>query len=81
MKCIAELIPYEHGYSTLHGKSSTDYGIPSWRSRVLYVPQRASTHPGTPLDFFNTVKKYASQKNKKTDDPVKINMIYFSKKA
>jgi ABC-type iron transport system FetAB ATPase subunit len=50
-----------------------DYTVPIWRSRVMYVPQRPSVHPGTPLDFFNMVKKFASQKNKKKiDDPVQI---------
>ncbi|KAI8885854.1 P-loop containing nucleoside triphosphate hydrolase protein [Backusella circina FSU 941] len=72
LKCIAELIPFEKGYSTLFGKDVNSYGVPSWRSRVLYVPQRPSVHPGTPLDFFNMVRKYASQKDRQVDDPVKI---------
>jgi ABC-type iron transport system FetAB ATPase subunit len=70
LKCIAELIPYEKGYSTLFGKDVTAYGVPTWRARVLYVPQRPSVHPGTPLDFYNMVRKYASQKNRQVDDPV-----------
>lgn len=71
LKCIAELIPYEKGYCTLHGKDVNGYTIPIWRSRVMYVPQRPAVHPGTPMDFFNMVKKYASQKSKKLDDPVR----------
>ncbi len=37
----------------------------------MYVPQRAATHPGTPMDFFSMVKKFASQKDREIDDPVK----------
>ncbi|KAI9473656.1 MAG: P-loop containing nucleoside triphosphate hydrolase protein [Benjaminiella poitrasii] len=69
---VRELIPYESGYSTLFDKDANDYTIPIWRSRVMYVPQRPSAHAGTPMDFFNMVEKYSSQKNKKIDDPVKI---------
>lgn len=72
LKCIAELIPYEKGYCTLHDKDVNDYNIPTWRSRVMYVPQRPAVHPGTPMDFFNMVKKYASQRAKKLGDPVSI---------
>lgn len=73
LKCIAELIPYEKGYCTLYDKDVNDYTIPVWRSRVMYVPQRPAVHPGTPMDFFNMVKKYASQKSKTVDDPVTSN--------
>lgn len=72
LKCIAELIPYEKGSCTLYDKTVKDYTVPVWRSRVMYVPQRPAVHPGTPLDFFRMVSKYASQKNKRLDDPVKI---------
>lgn len=72
LKCIAELIPYEKGSCTLYDKTVNDYTVPVWRSRVMYVPQRPAVHPGTPLDFFRMVSKYASQKNKRLDDPVKI---------
>lgn len=71
LKCISELIPYEKGYCTLNDKSVSDYTVPIWRSKVMYVPQRPSVHPGTPLDFFQMVCKYASQKNKHIDNPVK----------
>ncbi|GAA5811572.1 hypothetical protein MFLAVUS_005011 [Mucor flavus] len=74
LKCIAELIPYERGYSTLYDKDVKDYTVPVWRSRIMYVPQRPSVHPGTPLDFFKMVKKYASQKHKQIDNPVDIGL-------
>lgn len=65
------MIPYDKGYSTLYDKDVKDYAVPVWRSRVMYVPQRPSVHPGTPNDFFNMVKKFASHKNKQLGDPVK----------
>ncbi|OBZ86423.1 Phosphate import ATP-binding protein PstB 1 [Choanephora cucurbitarum] len=72
LKCIAELIPYDHGHSTLHDKTVDDYTVPIWRSRIMYVPQRPAAHPGTPMDFFNIIKKFGTHKDKKLDDPVKI---------
>ncbi|KAG0168418.1 hypothetical protein DFQ28_010684 [Apophysomyces sp. BC1034] len=74
LKCLAELVPYEQGQSKLNGKTPLEYGIPAWRSKVMYVPQRPAIHPGTPLDLFNMVKKYASQKDKQFGDPVQIGM-------
>ncbi|KAI8086305.1 P-loop containing nucleoside triphosphate hydrolase protein [Halteromyces radiatus] len=70
LKCLAELVPYTEGESTLHGKKASDYGIPTWRSKVMYVPQRAAIHPGTPLDLFEMAKKFQSQKGKSFGDPV-----------
>lgn len=75
LKCIAELIPYDEGHCKLFDKGINDYSIPVWRSRVMYVPQRPATHPGTPMDFLRMVKKYASQKNKELDDPVKLLLL------
>ncbi|CAO3617603.1 unnamed protein product [Mucor fragilis] len=74
LKCLAELTPYTSGQSNLYGKSPSHFGIPTWRSRVMYVPQRPAIHPGTPMDLFNMAKKYASQKGKYFDDPIKIGM-------
>ncbi|KAI8343697.1 P-loop containing nucleoside triphosphate hydrolase protein, partial [Chlamydoabsidia padenii] len=74
LKCLAELVPYEDGTSTLHGKKASDYGIPTWRSKVMYVPQRAAVHPGTPMDLFEMAKKFQAQKGKSFGDPTKIGM-------
>ncbi|KAI0807620.1 P-loop containing nucleoside triphosphate hydrolase protein [Fomes fomentarius] len=38
------------------------YGIPSYRTRVLYVPQRASLLPGTPRDFLSTMYTFGVHK-------------------
>ncbi|CAO3701181.1 hypothetical protein G6F70_000321 [Rhizopus microsporus] len=72
LKCLAELVPYTTGRSYLNGQTPSQYGIPMWRSRVMYVPQRPAVHPGTPMDLFNMAKNYASQKGKYIGDPIKI---------
>ncbi|KAL0581731.1 hypothetical protein V5O48_000313 [Marasmius crinis-equi] len=55
LKCIAHLNLYE-GEVSLHGKSPKSYGIPAYRIKVAYIPQRPSILPGTPRDFLNTIK-------------------------
>ena len=41
----------------------------------MYIPQRPTAHPGCPLDLFNIVKKYSSQKAKEhVGDPVRIGL-------
>ena len=37
-------------------------GIPSYRTRVMYVPQRPSLLPGSPTDFVNTIMNLHSHK-------------------
>ncbi|KAI9259030.1 P-loop containing nucleoside triphosphate hydrolase protein [Sporodiniella umbellata] len=74
LKCLAELVPYSSGKSSLYGQTPTHYGIPTWRSRIMYVPQRAAVHPGTPMDLFNMAKNYASQKGKYVGDPIKVGL-------
>jgi len=40
LKCIAELVVFEEGKLYLDDKSPDQHGIPLWRTRVMYVPQR-----------------------------------------
>jgi ABC-type iron transport system FetAB ATPase subunit len=55
----------------LEGKTASDMGVPVWRSKVMYVPQRPSSHAGTPMDLFRQASKYASQiKKQNLGDPV-----------
>lgn len=46
-------------------------GIPAFRARVLYVPQRPSLLPGTPRDFLHSILELKSHrtysKNKKSE--------------
>ena len=39
-------------------------GIPTFRTRVLYVPQRPSLLPGTPRDFLDAISKFSSRNPK-----------------
>jgi len=50
LKCIAHLILYG-GDILYRGSPPSKYGIPYYRTRVLYVPQRPSLLPGSPQDF------------------------------
>ena len=47
-------------------------GIPIYRTRVQYVPQRPSLLPGTPIDFLATVRTFNTRQTPSTpslDDP------------
>ncbi|OBZ69074.1 Mitochondrial import receptor subunit TOM40 [Grifola frondosa] len=57
LKCIAHLNLY-HGEILYRGKPPQSYGIPLFRTRVLYVPQRPSMLPGTPRDFLVAVSTF-----------------------
>ncbi|KAJ3344119.1 hypothetical protein HDU93_003282 [Gonapodya sp. JEL0774] len=83
LKLLAELIVCEgKGKAKLDGKTSSALGVPTWRSRVMYVPQRPPVMPGTPIDFYNDVVcKFAAHKEdlgagalrkRKFTDPVDI---------
>jgi len=60
LKCLAHLNLYD-GDILYRGKKPQSYGIPTYRTRVLYVPQRPSLLPGTPRDFLNTISKFNSR--------------------
>ncbi|THG99207.1 hypothetical protein EW026_g3089 [Hermanssonia centrifuga] len=77
LKCLAHLNVYE-GELEYRGKPPRSYGIPAFRTRILYVPQRPSLLPGTPRDFLTTISKFKarsadtsvfSKHNKTTDVP------------
>ncbi|KAI0082792.1 P-loop containing nucleoside triphosphate hydrolase protein [Panus rudis PR-1116 ss-1] len=68
LKCLAHLNLYE-GQILFRGKQPKEYGIPNYRTRVLYNPQRPSLLPGTPRDFLNTVSTFAAHKPKKHESP------------
>jgi len=42
---------------------STCSGIPEYRTRVLYVPQRPALLPGSPRDFLETIHRFKSRQN------------------
>ena len=49
LRAVAGLDPSD-GECRLHGKTSAEWGVPRYRSRVMYVPQRPSFAPGTVSD-------------------------------
>jgi len=61
LKCIAHLVP--HDGETLYRTSTPQaFGIPSYRTRVMYVPQRPSLLPGSPADFVKAIMNLHSHK-------------------
>ncbi|EPZ35630.1 P-loop containing nucleoside triphosphate hydrolase protein [Rozella allomycis CSF55] len=72
LKALAHLIPLKHGKITLNSQTFEDYGAADWRTKVLYVPQRAPTMEISPTSYFNRIKSFKSQKKRKILDPVEI---------
>ncbi|KAI5122960.1 hypothetical protein M0805_006839 [Coniferiporia weirii] len=63
LKCLAHLNVYD-GKVLYRGKTPKQHDIPTYRSRVAYVPQRPSLLPGTPRDFLerlSTLNAYRSE--------------------
>lgn len=49
LRAVAGLDPSD-GECRLHGKTPSEWGVPRYRSRVMYVPQRPNFAPGTVAD-------------------------------
>ena len=49
LRAVAGLDPSD-GECRLHGKTPAEWGVPRYRTRVMYVPQRPSFAPGTVAD-------------------------------
>ncbi|KAI0372861.1 P-loop containing nucleoside triphosphate hydrolase protein [Pilatotrama ljubarskyi] len=61
LKCISHLNTYE-GEVLYRGQTPQSYGIPKFRTQVMYVPQRPSLLPGSPRDFLKAVSTFAVHK-------------------
>lgn len=48
----------------LTSRPSKSYGIPNFRTRVQYVPQRPALLPGTPLMFLDQARKFAARQKR-----------------
>lgn len=73
LKCLAHLLVYPTGTIHLSGQSPADLGVPVWRSKVLYLPQRPALLPGTPNEFWETLKGFKSRKGREDlGDPWQI---------
>lgn len=60
LKCISHLNLYD-GAILYRGKTPQSYGIPTYRTHVLYVPQRPSLLPGSPRDFLRTISSFKAR--------------------
>jgi len=70
LKCLSHLNIYR-GEILYRGKTPKSYGIPYYRTRVLYVPQRASLLPGTPREFMSAVTSFGSYTKTDGNKPTK----------
>ncbi|TFK29947.1 P-loop containing nucleoside triphosphate hydrolase protein [Coprinopsis marcescibilis] len=67
LKCISHLIQHE-GTVRFRGSTARDIGMPFYRTKVLYVPQRPSLLPGSPSTFLKTVLSLGSQNQRLKED-------------
>lgn len=72
LKSLAYLLPNTTGTVLLHSQSAPTLGVPLWRSRVLYLPQRPALLPGSPSEFFDTLRGFKCRKGNETGDPREI---------
>ncbi|KAJ3514834.1 hypothetical protein NLJ89_g2140 [Agrocybe chaxingu] len=61
LKCIAHLVMHS-GETLYRGKTAQAIGIPSYRTRILYVPQRPALLPGSPRDFLVSITNLRAHK-------------------
>jgi len=73
LKCIAHMNTFD-GNVLLYGKKAPEYGIPNYRTRVLYVPQRPSMLPGTPREFIRQIQRYGSRKKDVDIEPAAVSL-------
>ncbi|KAL1944640.1 hypothetical protein VTO73DRAFT_3070 [Trametes versicolor] len=71
LKCISHLNVYD-GEVLYRGRTPQSYGIPKFRTQVLYVPQRPSLLPGSPRDFLQAVSTFAVHKNPSAKDKAAV---------
>jgi len=67
VKCLAHLNLYD-GEILYRGQTPQSYGIPIYRTRVQYVPQRTSLLPGTPRDFVKAISTFSSYRQQSPSD-------------
>jgi len=62
LRLLAWLDPADAGSVELEGVSPPRMGVPTWRSRVVYVGQRPAPLRGCALDFLREVQGFASHR-------------------
>lgn len=68
LKRVAGLVPGP-GVLSLHGSSASSLGMPTWRSRVVYVPQLTPRWAGSGAEAWGRVRELAAQQGRSFDDP------------
>ncbi|KAF9912716.1 hypothetical protein EC991_009452 [Linnemannia zychae] len=74
LKCINQTIVMDEGQVWFEDKTPDQWGVPTWRSKVMYIPQRTTIMEGTPLEFLEEVRAFSVQKRRQEafDDPIQI---------
>lgn len=62
LRLLAWLDPLQRGSILLRGRAPSEWSVPVYRSRVLYIPQRAIAFAGTVEHNLRQVLTYASQR-------------------
>ncbi|KAG6376170.1 P-loop containing nucleoside triphosphate hydrolase protein [Boletus reticuloceps] len=65
LKCISHLNVYS-GQILYRGCTAKSFGVPSFRTKIFYVPQRPSLLSGTPRDFLATISSFSSRRRPKS---------------
>jgi len=65
LKCVSHLITYS-GQVLFRGRTAKSLGVPFFRTKVFYVPQRPSLLPRTPREFLATISSFSSRKTPKS---------------
>ncbi len=64
----------QHRLRNSRHRKPVEYGVPEYRKRVLYIPQRQSLLPGTPREFVKQIHKYSSRKNEEDNEAEAVHL-------
>lgn len=65
LRCLALLDPLQQGELQLLGRAPSAWGIPIWRSRVIYLAQRPVPFPGSVERNLREVFRWASHRGRR----------------
>ena len=71
LKLIANLT-FGSGHISLDHQTPASLGVTTWRSSLIYVPQRPPIQEGTPREFFKMVSQFKIHRHKTLEDPLQI---------
>ncbi len=58
LRALAWLVPLSTGEVRLNGRTPRSWGVPHYRARVCYVPQRLPTLPDRPVDLLRRAARW-----------------------